>query len=94
MNIDEIRHVIKGICMDFTRLWIRLISEKNFKLIKKLYRAEKHEPGFCSIVVSKDGFSESDTTHNLVLKFLRYNKINIVNPNLEDARINAFLNKE
>ena len=74
-------------------LWISLIINKQFDLITKLHRAEKHELGFCSIVVKKEGFSEDDSIHNLVLKFLQINKINIVNPNLEKTK-NSILIRE
>ena len=69
------------------KLWTRLASEGNFDLINKLHRAEQHEPGFETIVVKKEGFSDNDTTHNMVLQFLRERKINIVNPILEKARL-------
>lgn len=73
--------------IDTENLWVRLASEGRFDLIKILHRAEQHEPGFETIVVKKEGFSDDDTTHNLVLEFLRKNKINIFNPGLEAARI-------
>ena len=76
---------------NFTELWIRLISEGKFDLIKKLHRAEKQEPGFGTIVITKEGFSESDTTHNLVLLFLQENNIHYINPGLEKTKIERFI---
>lgn len=75
-------------------LWIRLIIEGNFDLIKKLHRVELQEPGYGTIVVTKEGFSEDDRTHNMVLRFLEKNNINIVNPGLERARLKYFLRKK
>jgi len=71
---------------DIGELWSRLALEGKFTLINNLRRAELHEPGYCSIAVTKEGFSEDDETHNMVLRFLKKNNINILNPALEEAR--------
>jgi len=75
-------------------LWIRLVLEKRFDLIKKLHRVELKEPGYGTIVVTKEGFSDNDQTHNMVLKFLNKNKVNIMNPGLEEARLKYLLGKK
>jgi len=75
-------------------LWIRLVLEKRFDLIKKLHRVELKEPGYGTIVVTKEGFSDNDQTHNMVLKFLNKNKVNIMNPGLEEARLKYLLGRK
>lgn len=81
---------IKQVCPT-ELLWERLATEGNFKLIRKLRRVEMGEPGFGTIVVPKEGFSESDDTHNLVLEWLEERDINVVNLGLETARNNLVI---
>ncbi len=69
-----------------SELWSRLVLEGNFTLINNLRRAERREPGYCTMAVSKDGFSKDDKTHNLVLWFLKKHRIRVLNPGLEAAR--------
>ena len=75
-------------------LWSRLAVEGRFELIKRLRRAERHEPGFTTLVVRKEGFSDIDETHNLVLKYLRQIGANVFNPGMEIARLNSALRHE
>ena len=75
-------------------LWIHLVLEKRFDLIKKLHRVELKEPGYGTIVVTKEGFSDNDRTHNMVLKFLNKNKVNIMNPGLEEACLKYLLGRK
>lgn len=77
--------------VDISELWSRLALEGNFKLLDKLQRAERHEPGYGTIIVSREGFSEDDSTHNMVLGFLRQNDTHIFNPGLEAERIRLAL---
>jgi hypothetical protein len=77
--------------VDINELWSRLALEGRHHLMDKLRRAERHEPGFGTIVVKKEGFSEDDETHNLVLKFLRQNGICVFNPGLEVTRLERAL---
>jgi hypothetical protein len=51
-------------------LWTRLTLENNHALINQLSRVERHEPGFSTIVIPKNGFSPDDTTHNMVIDFI------------------------
>ena len=76
---------------DVSELWTRLALEGRHTLLNKLRRAEHREPGFGTIVVTKEGFSDDDETHNLVLKFLRQNNICVFNPGLEAARLERAL---
>lgn len=62
-------------------LWSLLLQEGNHKLIDKLRRAEKREPGFTTIVVPPEGFSENISTHYVVMSWLKKKKINIVDVN-------------
>jgi len=71
--------------IDAEELWVRLALERKFDLIHKLHRAERGEGGFGTIVVTREGFSEDDTTHNMVLRFLNKKGINIFNPGFEEA---------
>ena len=66
-------------------LWARLALERKFNLIRKLHRAEKGEPGYGTVAITREGFSEDNTTHNMVLAFLKKNNIHIINPGLEEA---------
>lgn len=77
--------------VDVNVLWSRLAVEGNFELIKKLNRAERREPGFGTLVVRKEGFSNNDGTHNMVLNFLRQIGVNIFNPGLEITRLKRAL---
>lgn len=72
-------------------LWGRLVMEEKHDLIEKLSKAERREPGYGTIVVTKQGFSEDDTTHNMVIEFLEANGINTFNPGLLEARMERAL---
>lgn len=60
-------------------LWAALASEGKFELIERLRRALLREPGYGTIVVTKEGFSENDHTHNLVIRWLKAHKIHTMN---------------
>lgn len=72
-------------------LWDRLISEGNLDLISKLHNVEAGLPGYGTIVVPHEGFSEDDTTHNMVLEYLQSHDINILNPGLLIERMERAL---
>jgi len=76
---------------DVSELWTRLALEGRHALLNKLRRAERREPGFGTIVVKKEGFSDDDETHNLVLKFLRQSSVCVFNPGLEVTRLERAL---
>ena len=59
-------------------LWITLALEGKHALIEKLQRAFNGVPGYGTIVVMKEGFSENDRTHNMVLRSLREHGVNIL----------------
>ena len=59
-------------------VWIALISEGNFELIEKLRKAERMEPGFTTIVVTKEGFSQNDRIHNMVLWWLKKHHVHVL----------------
>ena len=80
--------------VDINDLWSRLTGEGRFELIKRLRRAEDREPGFTTVVVRAEGFSDDDVTHNLVLKYLRQLGVNIFNPGLLTARLKRALRYE
>jgi hypothetical protein len=58
-------------------LWLALASEGKFALIEKLQKAFNRVPGFGTIVVTKEGFSENDRTHNMVIRSLKEHGVNI-----------------
>ena len=72
-------------------LWERLTQEGKFELIELLRHVEQGEDGFGTVVVHKEGFSENDETHNMVLDWLEERKINILNPGLEKTRLEGAL---
>lgn len=59
-------------------LWITLVREGKFDLIEKLRKAELREEGFTTIVVTKEGFSENDWVHNMVIRWLKRHKIHVI----------------
>jgi hypothetical protein len=62
-------------------LWDRLVEEKNFELIDRLHKIENRVPGYTSIVITQNGFSTNDETHNMVIQWLkRHRYVNLVNP--------------
>jgi len=80
--------------IDVNVLWSRLAVEGRFELIKKLHRAECRELGFGTVVVRREGFSDNDGTHNMVLSFLRQIGVNIFNPGLETMRLERALHEK
>jgi hypothetical protein len=68
-------------------LWAALAAEGNHILMEHLHKAEKGEPGYGTIVVTKAGFSEDDEVHNAVLDWLQEHKINICNPGNDIANL-------
>lgn len=64
-------------------LWERLLMEDRHDLIKKLQRVERREGGFSTIVVPENGFSKDTETHDMVLTFLKKNKVNVLDVNQE-----------
>ena len=58
-------------------LWLALALEGKHALIEKLQKAFNRVPGFGTIVVTKEGFSENDRTHNMVIRSLKEHGINI-----------------
>ena len=69
----------------------RLAEEGNFDLIAKLQHVERQTPGFGTIVVSREGFSEDDSVHNEVLQWLQEHDVNVFNPGLEITRLERAL---
>ena len=68
-------------------IWTTLALEGNFDLINKLHRVERKEEGFMSVAVPREGFSQNDQTHNMVMKWLRGRGVNILNPIHEIANL-------
>jgi hypothetical protein len=72
-----------------------LIQEGNFPLIDKLHRAECREPGYGTIAVPKQGFSENDYIHNSVLEWLKERPyIHVFNPTVLIGRMEHALHKK
>jgi hypothetical protein len=73
-------------------LWLQLTTEGKFDLIRKLGRVENREPGYGTIIVPSEGFSDRDETHNMVLDWLKAHNINILNVGLEKRCLELALN--
>jgi hypothetical protein len=58
-------------------LWLTLASEGRFELIEKLQKAFNGVPGYGTIVVPQEGFSEVDRTHNMVIRSLKEHGVSI-----------------
>lgn len=61
------------------RIHVMLALEGNFELIQKLARIERKESGYDVIVVPKEGFSENDDVHNLILDWLKLQGVCVMN---------------
>ena len=72
-------------------LWERLVSEGRFDLIERLQYVERREPGFSTVVVPAQGFSDVYETHNEVLRWLKAHRINVCDPRLLIARMERAL---
>jgi len=72
-------------------LWVRLTLEKNDALIAKLRHVEAKTPGFGTVVVPKEGYSEDPTTHNMVLDWLHTHGVRTFNPSLEIYKLERSL---
>lgn len=70
-----------------SRVNISLALDGNFELIETLRHAQNKEPGYGTIVVPKQGFSDDDDVHNLVLDWLCEQKINVLNVQNEIANL-------
>lgn len=75
-------------------LWLALTLEGKFELIEKLQKAFNGVPGFGTIVVTREGFSESDRTHNMVLRSLREHEVNVCDVMAEVGRMEYALHPE
>jgi hypothetical protein len=58
-------------------LWLALALEGEHALIEKLQKAFNGVPGFGTIAVPREGFSENDRTHNMVIRSLKEHGVNI-----------------
>jgi len=72
-------------------LWVTLAADGRYDLIEKLQKALNEAPGYGTLVVNKEGFSDNDRIHNMVLGWLKghpeINVLDIVHEigNLEEA---------
>ena len=72
-------------------LWVRLTIEKNYTLIAKLRQVEAKTPGYGTIIVPKEGYSENEVTHNMVLDWLKDHQTKTLNPSLEIHKLERSL---
>jgi len=89
-ELESLLNVIENQNKTFL-LWEILAADGKFELIDKLRRVELREPGYGTIVVPKEGFSDNDEIHNIVLDWLEEQNVNILNVNLEIARLKRAL---
>lgn len=89
-DLDNTEPVNRG-SYKATTLWDRLMEEGRLDLIARLHEVEIGTPGYGTIIVPHEGFSEDDTTHNMVLDYLEAHGTNIVNPGLMITRMERAL---
>lgn len=80
--------------MSAQTLWNRIVGEGNLELLSRLNRVEKREAGYATIVVPKEGFSDNDDTHNMVLDWLEARGVNVLNIGLSITRMKYALREE
>jgi len=73
-------------------IWRTLASESKFDIIEKLKRIERNESGYSTIIVPKNGFSENEETHELILEWLEEKHVNVVSVEKEIRDLNDALN--
>jgi len=64
-------------------LWFKLCEANEIDLICLLRRAEKHEVGYTTIIIPKNGFVKDKELNNLIIKWLRNKTKLIYNPEQE-----------
>lgn len=72
-------------------LWDRLATEGRHDLITTLRHVELNTPGYGTIIVPPEGYSQDDTTHNMVLDYLNHHHINILNVQLTIEKLTRAL---
>jgi hypothetical protein len=86
-----IEQLINTLCNEYERqhrsklLWEALVLDGNFSLVQKLHSAEINFPGYSTIVVPINGFSDNDRIHNMVLDWCKERHIRMFNVNHQIA---------
>jgi len=75
---------------DIAECWSEIALE-NPDLLGKLHQVEMKTPGFSTVVVPSQGFSENDDVHNSVISFLRANRVTLLNPAREEYELSRAL---
>lgn len=71
--------------------WILLAAEGNDKTLRLLQKVEQKQPGYSTIIIGPNGFSENDDTHNAVLNWLRDRNVMVYSPQNEIYHLNKSL---
>lgn len=72
-------------------LWDHLAAQGHLTLLEKLHHVEQGAPGYGTIVVPKEGFSEDDSIHNAVLDWLHTHNVNVLNVSNEISNLHLAL---
>jgi hypothetical protein len=86
---EEIRSIIRGIIKEALSNqqpqdpWLNLISHGSHKTISLLQKVEQNYPGYSTVIIPNEGFSDDDTTHNMVIDWLKQHDINVYSPSNE-----------
>jgi hypothetical protein len=59
-------------------LWTRLLCINKYDLIQLLRNVEKQTPGFTTIIVPSSGFVPDPVLNDLILKWLRHKRVNVL----------------
>jgi len=68
-------------------VWDMLAAEGNLSLIERLKMVEQRYPGYGTMVVPEEGYSDDDDTHNAVIDWLRAHDVNVLNTRTTIARL-------
>lgn len=72
-------------------VWGVLLAEGNHDLIRTLRRVEKKEGGYGTIVTPEEGFSKKSHTNELVLDWLKKQKVNVLDLQKEKEELRSAL---
>ena len=72
-------------------LWELLALEGRHDLLSTIHHVELKTPGYGTVVVPEEGFSENTDTHNMVLDYLRIQGVMTLNVGAVVARLQSAL---
>jgi hypothetical protein len=72
-------------------LWELLALEGRHDLLTTLHHVELKTPGYGTVIVPEEGFSENTDTHNMVLNYLKIQGVMTLNVGITIARLQSAL---